>query len=496
MITTPLSEIAEYIGATMIGDDVDVSKVFIDSRNKDDPEGLFVALKGPHFDAHHFVNDVLKSGASGVLVDHPCDVNAPQIVVSNTRTALADIARLNRNKSSAKYIAITGSSGKTTVKEMVASILQLSGKTFATKGNLNNDIGVPLTLLDIDQYIEFGVVELGANHAGEIAYTADLTCPDVALVNNVAAAHLEGFGDLHGVANAKAEIYSALKKEGVAILNLDDNFYSFFSKKISVKQICFSLKTNADVMAKNIQQNEDQSSSFELHYQQKKIQINLSVIGLHNISNALAAASCCIAIGIPLAQIVEGLQNTSVVSGRLMVTKLQSGCRVIDDTYNANVASMKAAIDLLKNYTSPRILVLGDMAELGESGRECHEKIGEYAKKAGIDKLYTCGVLTQFLQTAFNDDFFDHLKDAHSKNKQNFQNHEVDKGEHFSQQHELVQKLKKEAIAGATILIKGSRSTHMENIVQALMEDRMIENRHQKSFSTMEKSAASLQGEK
>jgi len=477
MITTPLSEIADYLGAKMLGNDLNVSRVFIDSR-KENPQGLFIALKGPHFDAHHFVKNVLEAGASGVLVDHLCDTDKPQVVVHNTRTALADIARLNRNKSLAKFVAITGSSGKTTVKEMVASILQLTGKILATKGNFNNDVGVPLTLLEIDQSIDFGVVELGANHAGEIAYTAGITRPDVALVNNVSAAHLEGFGDLQGVANAKSEIYSVLNKKGVAIVNKDDDFFDFFQRKIETNQISFSVEKQADVMAKNIQLTENQSSVFELHYQQKKILINLSVVGLHNISNALAAASCCIALGIPLEQISEGLKNTQVVSGRLVIKTLSSGCCIIDDTYNANVASMKAAIDVLKNYPTVKILVLGDMAELGEYGRESHELIGKYAKNTGIDKLYTCGVLTQFSQTAFQN------------------NKSGKKGQHFSQQNELVQKLKKEAIAGATILIKGSRSAHMENIVQALIDDSEIKNSDPKLLSTMEKSAASLQGKK
>lgn len=477
MITTPLSEVARHIGAKIVGGDFDVSKVYTDSRNKN-LDGLFIALKGPHFDAHRFVNSALESGAKGLLVDHQCDTDRPQVIVENTHTALADLARLNRSKSEAKFVGITGSSGKTTVKEMVAAILQLSGKTLATKGNFNNDIGVPLTLLDIGEEVDFGVIEMGANHSGEIAYTADITRPDVALVNNVSAAHLEGFGDLHGVASAKSEIYSALTEDGIAIVNKDDEFFDFFEKKINSQKITFSMKSTADVMAKNIRLNKNQSSVFELNHLKQKVEVELPVVGLHNISNALAAASCCIALNISLSQIATGLKMTPVVSGRLMISKLKSGCRIIDDTYNANLASMKAAIDLLKNYSSPKILVLGDMAELGEYGRESHEQIGAYAGHAGIDQLYTCGVLTQFLQTAFEKIVSDH------------------KGEHFSQQNELIKKLKKEAIAGATILIKGSRSAHMEKVIQALMEDSEIVSNDQAVSASMDKSAASLQGEK
>ena len=497
MITTPMSEIAETLGAKMIGSDVNISTVFTDSR-RENPSGLFVALKGPHFDAHRFVNEVLKSGANGIVVERPFETEKTQIVVPNTRLALAEIARLNRNKSRAKYIAITGSSGKTTVKEMVASILQLSTNTFATIGNLNNDIGVPLTLLDIDQNVEYGVVELGANHAGEVAFTADITRPDVALVNNISEAHLEGFGDLHGVANAKREIYSALSKDGVAVLNGDDSFFQYFHRKITSKSIIFSVhdKANADVCAKRIHLNDDQSSTFELHYKQQHVKIFLPIVGQHNVANALAAASCCLAVGISLSQIAEGLQNAPVVAGRLAIHQLSLGYRIIDDTYNANVASMKAAIDLLSHYPSPKILVLGDMAELGESGRQCHQQVGEYARQKNIDKLFSCGVLSQFSQLAFseNDDIY------HQTEQNKAQHNLADRGQYFNQQKELVKKLKQEATAGVTILVKGSRSAHMENVVQALMEGDETENsQNERSKSQTsaftESSAASLKGE-
>ncbi len=484
MIATSMSEIANQIGAVMLGQDSEIDSVFIDSR-QDAPKGLFIALKGPHFDAHKFVSDVVNSGAKGVVVDHRCETEGPQLVVNNTRLALAEIARLNRNKSTAKYIAITGSSGKTTVKEMVASILQLSGKTFATKGNLNNDIGVPLTLLGIDADVKYGVVELGANHIGEVAYTADITRPDVALVNNVSAAHLEGFGDLHGVATAKREIYSALSDEGVAILNKDDSFYTFFQQKTGVNILTYSVNGAADVTARNISVNHSQSPCFELNYQNEKIQVDLPIIGLHNVSNALAAASCCIAIGISLSQIANGLKKTPEVSGRLVINQLESGCQIIDDTYNANVASMKAAIDLLKNYPSPRILVLGDMAELGELGRQCHEQVGEYARESKIDKLFSCGVLTQFSQMAFDD--------GKNSNGNEIPSASISE-RHFTHQKELVKKLKKEAISCATILVKGSRSAHMENIVQALLENSKSDKSNKNYSERTETSAASLKG--
>jgi len=490
MISLMLSDIAQAIGGELIGTDVKVDQVFIDSRIDNSQivrkKALFVALKGPHFDAHNFVEQVADDGVAGFVVEKRFELNIPQILVKNTRIALAEIARLNRQKSSAEFIAITGSSGKTTVKEMIASILSLSGPTFATKGNLNNDIGVPLTLLDIDEKVQFGVVELGANHAGEVAFTADIVQPNIALVNNVSAAHLQGFGDVQGVARAKAEIYSSLGPNGVAIVNADDEYSSFFDSKIEGQKLSFSVESTADVFASEIEMNEDQSTRFTLNYLQQQMTVELPLVGQHNVLNALAAASCCIANGIPLKQIAQGLAKTPKVAGRLIVKNLDNGCRIIDDSYNANVASMKAAIDLLKNYSAPKILVLGDMAELGEFGRQCHEQIGEYAANTGIDILYSCGVLTQFSQLAF------------ARTQAGIENNapkSESNGNHFTSQKELIIKLKNEANAGATLLIKGSRSAHMENIVNALIECTSIDYSDNNHSNPTEQSAASHKGD-
>jgi len=464
MIKTSLSQLTEELNAKLIGGDAEVMQVKTDSRANCE-NGLFVALRGPHFDAHDFLTQVVEQGAKGLIVEKESALDIPQLVVANSKLALGDLARLNREKIDAKFIAITGSSGKTTVKEMVASILHNVGLTHATKGNFNNDIGVPLTLLEMNESHQFGVIELGANHAGEIGYTAAITQPDVAVINNVAAAHLQGFGDLQGVARAKGEIFSELKADGIAVINNDDEFADFWKKKVTNKILTFSTKENADVLANNIQLGQEQCPQFELEYAGEKAFISLPLAGLHNVNNALAAATCCIAIGISLADIRQGLSQVPVVTGRLMTEILANGCRVIDDSYNANLDSMRAAINLLSKYSGRKILVIGDMAELGEAGRLCHEQVGEMASNANIDFLYTCGVLTQFSQSAYA---------ASNQSRQ---------GLHFSNQQQLIQKLKQEALVepldngGTTILIKGSRSAHMENVVMALIENNEQEHR-------------------
>lgn len=444
MITAQTSTIAKAIDGQLIGSDLSVSNVFTDSRAVIE-NSLFVALKGPNFDAHNFISDVIEQGVKAVVVEQSTELPVTQIVVDDTRLALGKIAEFNRQKLQAKMVAITGSNGKTTVKEMLSSILSQQGKTLATEGNLNNDLGVPLTLLKMHQDHDYGVIELGANHAGEIAYTAGITQPHVAVINNVSAAHIEGFGSLQGVANAKSEIYAALSKEATAVVNDDDKFAEFWKQKIQSKVLTYSTKKSADVFAENIQLDGNHCAIFTLCYNNEQQKVHLPLSGLHNVNNALSAATCAIALNVSLASIAEGLAKTPVVNGRLITEVLPSGCRVIDDTYNANLDSMRAAINLLKNYTAKKILVIGDMAELGELDRKCHEQVGELAQKAGIDQLYSYGVLSKYAH-----DFFEN------------------QSQHFSEQKDLIKQLKLEAKDGVTILVKGSRSAQMERVVEAL----------------------------
>ncbi|MET1254035.1 UDP-N-acetylmuramoyl-tripeptide--D-alanyl-D-alanine ligase [Aliikangiella maris] len=446
MIKANLSNIAAFLNAELIGSDLAVDKVFTDSR-QNCPGGVFVALKGPNFDAHQFIEQAIEQGAVAVIVEHPVTEPVSQIVVKDCKQALGDLARFNRNNLKARFAAITGSSGKTTVKEMLAAILQNIGATYATRGNLNNDIGAPITLLEMNQQHQFGVIELGANRAGEIAYTASITKPDVAVINNISPAHIEGFGDLNGVARAKSEIYSALGSSGIAIVNQDDHFASFLKKNIDCNLLTFGIHQNADVMAENIRLNYELCPQFELVFEGNRQTVRLPLIGEHNVYNALAAAACAIGLGIQLQDIATGLAQTQMVQGRLNVFHSDNEVTVIDDSYNANLESMKAAIRLLANYPGHKILVIGDMAELGDLKEQCHEEIGLAANEANISQLYSIGELTMLTHNVFKGDKY-----------------------HFNHQQDLIQQLKQEANPGVTILVKGSRSMQMEKVVLALKE--------------------------
>ncbi|MFT4994066.1 MAG: UDP-N-acetylmuramoyl-tripeptide--D-alanyl-D-alanine ligase, partial [Paraglaciecola sp.] len=348
-----------------------------------------------------------------------------------------------------KTVAITGSSGKTTVKEMVAAILSRRGKVLATQGNFNNDIGVPLTLLRLEQEHEFAVIELGANHLGEIAYTTDLVKPDVATVVNAAAAHLEGFGSLLGVARAKSEIFKGLADHGLAVLNRDSQFFAFWQGKLGLNKMqSFSVDGDSDFYAQNVTLGPDGCAQFTLCTPDGQIGVLLSLPGLHNVSNALVAAALAIGVGASLHNIKDGLQLMPHVSGRLDVKQLTDQVKILDDTYNANVASVNVAIDLLASFAGRKVLVLGDMAELGEKARYYHEKVGEYALQHGINELYSLGVLSQSASEVFKDH-----------------------GKHFSKVQTLVSYLN-EQLGGEqrniSILVKGSRSARMERVVHAL----------------------------
>lgn len=504
MIELSLIEIASTLNARIITNnsgpvsgklenDLVINFVCTDTRtiktnSKTDHDSiLFIAIKGPHFDAHKFVSRAQELGVSALIVEDLLDesITIPQIQVRNTRVALAIISKIARDKSSAKFVGVTGSSGKTTVKEMIASVLKLKGKTFATVGNFNNSIGVPLSLLQIGKQTEYAVLELGASQIGEISFTADLVKPEVALVNNVSASHLEGFGDLQGVAQAKSEIYASLPLDGTAVVNLDDDFAKYFLQKCESKVMTFSAKhysirdiesgeRNADVYAENIKLDRQHRASFDLVYKADKVKIDLPLVGKHNIHNALAAASCCLAIGCSLKTIAKGLSEVESVNGRLNISYHSSGCRIIDDTYNANLDSIKAAIDLLSEYQSPKVLVLGDMAELGDQARQSHEEVGHYAFANNIDRLYSYGELTKLSHNAFNPEIA--LTERH------FDNHTS-----------LAKALFIELKSTTTILVKGSRSSHMEKVINLLLASE--HNNNNKKLTTTEPKQKVVEGE-
>ena len=458
MITLSCAEIATLLQGQLIGTDHLISEVSTDSRTIN-AGALFIALKGPNFDGSRFVDDVIAKGAAAIVTERPLPADISQIVVADTRLALGQLGAAVKARLLPKTIAVTGSAGKTTVKEMLAAILSRCGQVLATQGNFNNDIGVPLTLLRLTPDDHFAVMELGANHAGEIAYTTSLVKPDVAIITNAAASHLEGFGDTFGVARAKSEIFSGVADGGIAIMQHDSEFTEYWRNRCKrLKIVSFASNhrpgsvtdnSTADIRAEQISLNNQGCAQFKLVYHNEQVLVQLSLPGKHNVANALAAAAAAMAVGAKLSDVQLGLAQMAGVKGRTNIIELSNNIRLIDDSYNANVESVKAAIDLLASYPGYRVLLLGDMAELGADARRYHEEIGIFAKDAGINLLFTLGVLSQSASDLFN---------GH--------------GSHFSSRQPMLDRLIPLITTqqNVTILVKGSRSAKMELVVQDLLE--------------------------
>ncbi|PJC84925.1 UDP-N-acetylmuramoyl-tripeptide--D-alanyl-D-alanine ligase [Vibrio sp. HA2012] len=450
MISTSLMQMSQILQATLIGADCPVNSVCTDTRTIE-PGALFVALKGERFDAHDFCQQAKEQGAGALLVERKLEVALPQLVVKDTRIALGQLAAFVHKACALKTLAITGSCGKTTVKEMTAAILGQKGKVLYTAGNFNNDIGVPLTLLRCQPEHDYAVIELGANHPGEIAYTTALVQPEIALVNNVAAAHLEGFGSLDGVKNAKGEIYQGLPEQGTAIINLDSHGEALWQDVLQNKQVVtFSMQDpQADYFASDIGLNSAGYAAFLLHTPQGESRVQLNIPGKHNVSNAAAAAALAANAGATLAEIAAGLSLASGVKGRGEVIALTDSVRLIDDSYNASVPAMKAAIDLLATYSGVKWLILGYMAELGEESLELHRQLGEYAAPFTFDYVLTYGDDTRVIS-------------------------ELCHGHHFADHSSLIefigQQLALRADQKHTLLVKGANSARMSNIAAALKE--------------------------
>ncbi len=452
MIKLSLTDIAKQLNGTLEGDDLIITHVSTDTR--DIVAGsLFIALVGPNFNGHVFANEARQKGAVAIVASEPVDAHLPVIMVADTKAALGTLGAFVKERVAPKTVGITGSSGKTTVKEMVTAILQESGSVLSTQGNFNNDIGVPLTLLRLEEQHEYAVIEMGANHLGEIAYTTGLVKPDVATIVNAAASHLEGFGSLFGVARAKSEIFKGLAKDGTAILNYDSQFYDFWLGKLDNEFIySFSLDTpagaGADYTASQVGLAFNGCAHFIMQTPMGEMNIELTIPGMHNVSNALLAAGLAINVGASLENVRDGLSKMQHVKGRLDVKQLSEQVRLLDDSYNANVASVTAAIKLLSSYQGRRVLVLGDMAELGDKAKHYHEEVGALAKNEGIDILYTLGQLSQSASEVYGQ-----------------------AGQHFHDIDLLLEELYQELTPlhdDITILVKGSRSSRMDRVVTAL----------------------------
>lgn len=438
-----LFQVCSAVDGELLGEDVLVENVAINTRA--DCEGrLFVALKGDRFDAHDFISQAEDAGASAVLVERDVETTLPSIRVKDTHKALRDLAAWWRLQFPIPVLAVTGSVGKTTVKEMLGAITAEIGQGVVTQGNLNNEIGVPLTLMRLTTEDQYAVVEMGMNHAGEIGRLSGIARPTVAIVNNAAAAHLEGLGTIDAVANAKGEIFSGMTHDGVAVINADDPFAELWSDLVvDKKTITFGLKSDADVTASYKQ--DGGYLALKVTAKGKKIKLRLSSHGEHNVCNALAAIATAIAANVPIDIIARGLENYQPVKGRLNPIALR-GFVLFDDTYNANPASMHAAIRVLSGYDR-NVLIVGDMAELGESCEREHEALGEFAYAHGVDRLFACGEYAELVLKGYSGN-----------------------GLAFTTQDELLRHLLNQRISAAAVLVKGSRSAKMERVVDALKE--------------------------
>lgn len=446
-----LQQATEILNADLHGKNVEFKSVSTDTRSIK-PGDLYVALQGERFDGHDYIEEAEKAGAIAAIVHKEIPTNLPYIKVSDTRKALGDLAAGWRKEFEGSVIAVTGSNGKTTVKEMIAAILQEQGSVIATAGNFNNDIGLPLTLLRMKKE-KFAVIEMGANHPGEISLLTGITKPDIALITNAGSAHLDGFGSVKGVATAKAEIYEGLGVNGVAVINKDDEYSDYWlSLCKQYKTLHFSMKNKSSPVYGEWQQTLSGGElKVVLSRESKKVEtfsVGLKVHGIHNAMNALAAIAVAEALNVSKDKIVKALDGFKSVKGRLNLQQVSTGLRIIDDTYNANPASLEAGINVLNELPGEHWLVLGDMGELGGNEASFHFDAGMKAKKSGVDKLLAVGDSSQHAVEAFGEN-----------------------AKFFNNKNELVSYIKQHKLEELTILIKGSRFMHMEQIVESIIKE-------------------------
>jgi UDP-N-acetylmuramoyl-tripeptide--D-alanyl-D-alanine ligase len=439
-----LSTAAEFIDGTLHGDDRAFNGVSTDTRSLQSGE-LFIALSGPNYDGRDYVDLAKEKGAAGAVVGSTVESDIAQIIVGDTRLALGQLGASWRDQQSAIVIGITGSNGKTTLKELTATCLSHAAPTLATQGNLNNDIGMPLMLLRIDATHRYAVLEMGANHAGEIAYLTSLAKPDIVVITNAAAAHLEGFGSIEGVAHAKAEILQGEARPDFAILNADDEYFDYWQSFVSdISWISFGLSENADIRADEIAVDKG-LTRFLLHIGDTAVPVSLPLAGLHNVLNACAAAAIASTLGVQPDDIASALESVSPVTGRLQAVVGLRGATIFDDSYNANPVSVIAAGEYLASLPGENWVVFGDMKELGKDERQLHREIGQALSKAGVDRLFATGELGRDTAEAFGDG-----------------------ASWFETVDELAETVLKDLTDSVNVLVKGSRSMRMERVVDVL----------------------------
>ena len=439
-----LAEIGAATQAIEVFGHAQLDGVTTDSR-KNCASKLFVALNGPNFDGHDYVEAAVKGEASAVMVHRPYTGSLPAVRVRDTSEALLELGRAWRQKYPVPTVGVTGSAGKTTVKEMLGAIMSLTGQGVVTAGNLNNHIGVPLTLTRLGAGDQYAVIEMGMSNRGEISRLSKITRPNVAIITNAGAAHLEGLGSVDEVAKAKAEIFEGLQKGGVAVINADDSYADFWKKMAgSNKQVTFGQSPDADIRV-TLMEETPSGQKLSMTLEKQELNIHLPLTGLHNALNAAAAAAAARAIGVSFEHIVKGLESLRAISGRSNVLQV-NGFTLIDDAYNANPLSMNAAIEMLVAQKGERrILALGDMAELGADEVEAHAALGRYIALQPISAVYAVGDLMESTVAAVGE-----------------------QAKHFSTKQLLLECLRRELTLGDVVLVKGSRSAGMEEIVDGL----------------------------
>lgn len=449
MKSVSLSEVLRWCDGRLAGaggrsDTVTVESVVIDSRQVG-PGALFCALRGDRVDGHDFVPQAVAAGAVAVLVERALDTTVPQLLVADVVHAIGLIAAGLGHQRGTTVLALTGSNGKTSVKTLLASILERVAPTYANPGNRNNEIGMPLALIEQPEHARFAVYEMGAGQPGDIGYLAGIARPRIALVNNIGPAHLERMGSLLGIAETKGAIYQALPDDGIAVINADDAFGEWFAARTAGRRVLrFGIDASADVLARGWQPHAT-GSRFRLSTPEGEVDVDMPLPGRHNLSNALAASTMALAAGVPLEAIVGAIESATGVAGRLQIERLPGGAELIDDSYNANPQSVAAAIAVLAARPGRKWLVLGDMRELGFEAARLHAEAGSRAREAGIDELWTVGDLAAEAAAAFG-------PGAH----------------HFNQQPDLIDALRGGIGADVHCLVKGSRGSRMDRVVAAL----------------------------
>ncbi len=421
------------------------NSISTDSRTLQ-PGALFVAIIGQNFDGHDYIDAAIRSGATAVLVSKPCNVNVPVITVENTLHAYGQIAKLHRSKFNLPIAAVTGSCGKTTVQGMLASILRQVANTLSPAGSFNNEIGVPRTLLELSAEHAYAVLEMGARKPGDIKYLMDIVNPQVTLVNNVAPAHTETFGSVEAIATTKGEIYKCLGPTGVAVINVDDAFAPYWLSSLSTQKIItIGLEHAADITCSYIVE-EHHRSKMELVTDIGSITVELPLLGMHNVKNALAATAMARGLNIPLDKIKAGLEAFSAVTRRMEVKEGLNGAKIIDDSYNANPLAMSYAVDVLSKQAGTKVMVIGDMLELGAISEETHRALGQQAKAAGIDHLFAYGDFSKIAVATFGSN-----------------------ARFYADKNQLINDLKPLLNADMVVLVKGSNGMRMNDVVNALL---------------------------